>query len=249
VARIHNQTIQSSDLLDDSSVQELQLLANEHEYGLAYNASDNARAVPGMQLAGDIMTFLTKAINSKGANKIGIQFGAYGPFLSFFGLAGLPSASSNFTGIPDYASSMTFEVFGPSSTSFPSASDLRIRFLFSNGSTGIYGDPQPYPLFGGSDTSMSWSDFSKKISDFAIVSTEKWCNVCGNTAGVCATTGGSSPTGGNHKANVVAGAVGALITLTIVLGLQVLIALVAGFRVVRKRNQAPPVCSEKEMDI
>jgi hypothetical protein len=235
-------------------VQELQLLANEHEFGLAYDASDKARAVPGMQLAGDVLTFLTQAINSKGENKIGIQFGPYASFLSFFGLAGLPSASLNFTGIPDYASSMTFEVFASNSASFPSASDLKVRFLFSNGSTGIYGDPQPYPLFGGKDSVISWNDFSSKLNDFSLFeSTVKWCQVCGNTNGVCAATNGPSSgasSGSGHMSTVVAGVIGALVTLAVVLGALTLVALIAGLRVVRKSKQSEEdIKWQKEADM
>jgi hypothetical protein len=249
VARIHNQTIQSSNLLDSSTVLELQVLANEHEYGLAYNASDDARAVPGMQLAGEIMTFLSSAVSSRGANKLGIQFGAYASFLSFFGLVDLPAANSNFTGIPDYASSMSFELFGPSGTSFPNASDLKVRFLYSNGSISTYGEPQTYPLFGGNDTVMSWSDFSTKMNAVGIATTEKWCQVCGNTTGVCATTpnasssSSSSSTGGHQMSNAVAGVIGAMVTLAVILGLEALIALIAGLRVTRKRNQPQSLAS------
>ena len=225
---------------------ELQLLANEHEYGLAYNASDNARAMVGMQLAGEILTFLNGSVTGKGKQKLGIQFGAYASFLSFFGLADLPAASPNFEGIPDYASSMVFEVFGNStnSSSFPNATELSVRFMYSNGSTGVLGDPTPYPLFGGSSSVLSWNDFSSKVATFEVSTTEKWCNLCGNTTGTCApfsTSGSGSGNGsggssnqGKHMSNAVAGVIGAMVTLAVILGLEALVALVAGLRVVRK---------------
>jgi hypothetical protein len=225
---------------------ELQDLANEHEYGLAYNASDNLRAMQGMQLAGEIMTFFNSSIASNGSDKIAIQFGAYNSFLSFFGLANLPSTNVNFTGIPDYASSMVFELFasGSPNGSFPSTSDLNVRFFFSNGSTGIHGDPTPYPLFGGSDLVLSWKDFSSNMSSFAVSTTQQWCTMCGNTTGDCAgirSTPSSTPTStsssGHKKMSLaVAGVIGAMVTLAVVLGLEALIALIAGLRIVRKRR-------------
>lgn len=203
------------------------------------------------------MTFLNNSITSKGKTKIGIQFGAYASFLSFFGLTDLPKASVNFTGIPDYASSMVFEVYGPAgnATAYPGANDLNVRFFYSNGSTGILGAPTPYPLFGGSDLSVSWNDFATKMSAFEISTSEKWCTVCGNTTGVCAgvsnsSSGGSSSgsSGSKHggMSLAVAGVIGAMVTLAVVLGVEALIALVLGLRLYKKgaRNGASSPMSE-----
>jgi hypothetical protein len=248
VARIHNKTITEGDLLDAPTILELQDLANQHEWGLAYNASDDVRAIAGMQLAGEILTFLNTSITSKGANKLGMQFGAYGTFLSFFGLANLQAANVNFTGVPDYASSMVVELFtasGISNTTYPATSDLQVRFLYSNGSTGVYGDPIQYPMFGTNLPAVSWSDFQANLTTFAVSSTEQWCTICGNTTGSCApyalnaSASGSnnnngSSGGSSHMSLAVAGVIGAMITLAVVLGLEALIALVAGLRVVKK---------------
>jgi hypothetical protein len=232
-------------LLDPPTVLELQDLANAHEFGLAYNASDNMRALVGMQLAGEIITFFNNSINSQGANKVGIQFGSYNYFLSFFGLTGLPAVNNNFTGIPDYASSMVFELFSSnSSTTYPNASDLKVRFFFSNGSTYEGVAPTAYPLFGSQE--LSWADFSNNMSTFAVTTTEEWCHLCGNTTGTCApysnSSSGSNSNGssGGHKMSLaVAGVIGAMVTLAVVLGAEALIALVAGLRVVRKGSQVP----------
>jgi hypothetical protein len=219
------------------------VLANEHEFGLAYNASDNARAMPGMQLAGEILTFFNTSISKNGSSKLGIQFGAYASFLSYFGLAGLPSVNVNFTGIPDYASAMVFELFasGTNASSYPSVNDLKVRFLYANRSTGFYGDPTPYPPFNGTDMEISWSDFSSRLSSFAVSTTQEWCQICGNTTGDCAAFAPSSthsgqPSSSGHKGMslAVAGVIGAMVTLAVVLGLEALIALLAGLRVVRK---------------
>jgi hypothetical protein len=227
-------------------VLQLQLLANAHEYGLAYNATDTARAMQGMQLAGEILTFLNATVSTPASPKLGVQFGAYGSFLSFFGLAGLPAASANFAGIPDYASSMVFEVFGPApaaGSAIPAPADLSVRFLYANRSAGVVGAPVAYPLFAGSALELPWANFSAGMAAFAVDTTSKWCQVCGNTTGLCAGTssgGGASSasTGGaggkKHMSNAVAGVIGAMVTLAAVLGLGALVAVAAGLRLVRK---------------
>lgn len=254
VAEIHNSTIPSSDLLDNSTLFQLRALADHHEFGLAYNASDNARAVSGMQLAAEIVKYLNGTITGGGKQKLGIQFGAYATFLSFFGLSNLTAASENFYGVNDYASSMVFELFGTSGgNAVPAAEDLQIRFLFHNGSSADSVEPTAYPLFGGSDIVIPWTTFVDKMSEFSIATTEQWCKHCGNTTGTCAafasdsdggasTSSHSSSSGGISKA--VAGVIGAMVTLGVILGLEALILLVGGFRLVsKKRLQATPPSS------
>ncbi|EPE35515.1 Phosphoglycerate mutase-like protein [Glarea lozoyensis ATCC 20868] len=244
VSTIHNATIQSGDLLTSDTQYQLLQLANDHEYNLAYNASDPIRAIAGSTLAAQIVQNLNKTITSKSANPVSIQFGAYASFLSFFGLSGLPSVSDNFTGIVDYASSMAFELVTNatvSQTSYPSAADISVRFLFANGSASETPLTE-YPLFGQSEVTLPWTTFTEEMDKFAIGDQATWCERCGNTTGVCATadatTSASSPsttssTGGGMS-RVVAGVIGAMVTLAVVLGIEALVVLVAGLRLVRK---------------
>lgn len=252
VAEIHNATIQSDSILTNDTLFQIRTLADTHEFGLAYNASEpgNARAMPGMQLAGEILKFLNNTINTNGTSKLGIQFGAYASFLSYFGLANLTMANADFYGVPDYASSMVFELFANGTHSgFPAVGDLQVRFLFHNGTASNASEPTVYPLFGGSETSIPWSTFNAKMNAVAVSTTEQWCHACGNTTGTCAAyTSGSSSTasgsgsgssqssGGISKA--VAGVIGAMVTLAVILGLEALIMLVGGFRVVNKKTMA-----------
>ncbi|KAK7524352.1 histidine phosphatase superfamily [Phyllosticta citriasiana] len=250
VAEIHNSSINSSDLLTNETLFQLRTLADKHEWGLAYNASDDLRAMAGMQLAGEIVSYLDRTITGKGASKFGIQFGAYATFMSFFGLAQLPAANSDFRAVVDYASSMVFELFTPSddvsSSDFPSSEDLYVRFLFHNGTATNASEPLAYPLFGRSNTTISWSDFKTEMNKFAVSTTEQWCTKCGNTTGTCAAYADSSSSGssgassksstggGNGISTAVGGVIGAMVTLAVVLGLEALIMLVAGLRLVRK---------------
>ncbi|KAH8725978.1 histidine phosphatase superfamily [Phaeosphaeriaceae sp. PMI808] len=172
VATIQNTSIPNPAALSNSTLSRLSSLASQHEYGLAYNATDPIRAIAGMQLAAEILSALNATISSKGAaQKLSIQFGAYATFLSFFGLADLPAVNPMFKNIVDYASSMAFELYTTStSTSFPDANDLRVRFLFHNGvpSNSSSGSVTAYPLFGGSQTSLPWTDFAAGLRKFAV---------------------------------------------------------------------------------
>ncbi|KAK8199671.1 histidine phosphatase superfamily [Phyllosticta capitalensis] len=249
VAEIHNSSINSSDLLTNETLFQLRTLADKHEWGLAYNSSDDLRAMAGMQLAGQIVEYLNSTITGKGASKFGIQFGAYATFMSFFGLAQLPAASTDFEAVVDYASSMVFELFTPSdnvsSSNFPTTDDLYVRFLFSNGTASNTSEPVEYPLFGRSNNTVSWSDFQTEMNKFAVATTEQWCTKCGNTTGTCAAYADSTSSGsgsasskssgsGNGISTAVGGVIGAMVTLAVVLGLEALIMLVAGLRLVRK---------------
>lgn len=246
VALIHNSTttFPSSTLLTDQVVQELLVLANEHEFNLAYNSSDPIRAVAGMTLAGEVLAALNKTITSGGKSKLNIQFGAYSPFLSYFGLTGLSAVNPNFTGIPDYASSMAWElVTNDTSTGIPSTSDISVRFVFHNGSA-VDGSEQlqTYPLFGQSTLELPWAQFVDKSNEFAISSQTQWCQACGNTTGICAST--SDNTGANNSSSSsssgsgmslgVAGVIGAMVTLGVLVGLFVLSMLIFGLRLVPK---------------
>ncbi|KAF2012706.1 phosphoglycerate mutase-like protein [Aaosphaeria arxii CBS 175.79] len=255
VATIHNQTIPSSDLLTNSTLLQLHTLANAHEWGLAYNASSPMRAVSGMQLAGEILDYMNSTITSglKGStsNKIGVQFGAYATFLSFFGLADLPKASTDFTGIVDYASSMAFELFTTADVStsngFPkSADDISVRFLFHNGTASNTSTPSVYPLFGGSATSLSWKDFASSMSKFAIRTNEEWCTACGNSTGTCAAYAPSSNNansneegkGGSHMSAAIGGVIGAFVTLAVVMAALLAVMLIGGVRFASKKTLA-----------
>ena len=224
---------------------QLRTLADTHEFALAYNASDPVRAITGSTLSAQVVSALNATVASAGKKTLlNIQFGAYGGFQSFFGLANLTDTNPDFFGVPDYASTMTFELFTTVAPSpFPAVSDLSVRFLFHNGTTSNASAPVAYPLFGQQSTSLSWNDFVKGMKNFAIGDQKTWCQACGNSTGVCADSStpapsasstGSSSSGGISKA--VAGVIGAMVTLAVILGVEALIMLVAGVRLVSKKR-------------
>ncbi|KFZ16616.1 hypothetical protein V502_05006 [Pseudogymnoascus sp. VKM F-4520 (FW-2644)] len=248
VSKIHNSTIPSGDLLTDDVLHQLQTRANQHEFNLAYNISEPVRAIAGSTLAAEIVQQLNATITSKSASSLGVQFGAYNSFLSFFGLAQLPSVSDDFTGIVDYASAMVFELVTSATvteSSYPSTDQISVRFLFTNGSAA-YNPLTEYPLFGQSATSLPWNTFVSSMNKFAIGDKASWCSACGDTTGACAATSTStdssnssaagSGSGGISKA--VAGVIGAMVTLAVLLGLATLVLLFGGLRVVSKKRLA-----------
>lgn len=205
------------------------------------------RAVAGMQFAGEVLSYMNSIISSNGTKKFGIQFGAYATFMSFFGLVDLPAANSDFMGVVDYASSMTFELFtdADASTGFPAADDLQIRFLFHNGTATNSSAPVAYPLFGGERDTVSWNDFQNNLNKFAISTTEEWCNKCGNSTGTCAAYASAAPStaaqgksSGGGISPAVGGVIGAFVTLAVVLGTLAAVMLIGGFTLVSKKRMA-----------
>jgi hypothetical protein len=248
VSEIHNKTIPSSDLLTEETLFQLQTLADNHEFNLAYNSSEPIRAIAGSTLAAQILQQLNSTITGKSKQQVGIQFGAYASFLSFFGLAQLPAANVDFTGIVDYASSMTFELITNatvSNTSYPTSDQISVRFLFANG-TASANPLTAYPLFNQSETVLPWNTFADKMNKFAIGDQADWCSACGNTTGTCASTSTSTSTStsatatssssGGGMSKAVAGVIGAMVTLAVILGVEALIMLVAGLRLVSKKR-------------
>ncbi|RMZ77229.1 hypothetical protein DV738_g4537, partial [Chaetothyriales sp. CBS 135597] len=232
VASIHNSSDEfpNADLLTSDLFNELKVLAAEHEWNLAYNESEPIRAVSGSTLAADGLDALNATINSKGKNKVNVQFGAYATMLSYFGLANLTAASPDFYGLPGYASSLAWEIVTNatvSSDSYPSTDEISVRFLFANGTASDSNPLVEFPLFGQSASPLPWNDFVDATHKFSL-----------NDQASCSDgkKGGIS--------TIVAGVIGAMVTLGVILGLELLVMLVAGLRLVRKnRVAASPMSS------
>ncbi|KKY24072.1 putative histidine acid [Diplodia seriata] len=104
--------------------------------------------------------------------KLSLLFGEFQPMLSFFALALQQSSNSSRSyGIPDFASSMAFELFsyGDATEGYPATSDLWVRFYFRNG-TSDSSELVAYPIFGHgpSETAMRWSDFETSMRDIML---------------------------------------------------------------------------------
>ena len=259
VASIHNASddFPNAQLLTPETFFQVRTLGDQHEFNLAYNASEPIRAVTGAIVAAQVVTALNSTITGKGSNKLNVQFGAYGGMFSYFGLADLLQLNPDFYGVPDYASSLVWELVTNATVtgdSFPSTDDISVRFLFHNGTTSNISEPVAYPLFGQSQTVLPWKDFVSATEKFSINGQSAWCQACGNSTGVCSSealgTSGSgsgnssssssgtssSSSSGGGMSRAVAGVIGAMVTLGVILGLELLIMLIAGLRLVRKKN-------------
>lgn len=216
-------------------------------------------AIAGSTLASQILSALNTTLTSPSHSpRLTLELGAYASFFSFFGLANLTSiplssssaGSTNFNGIADYASAMVFELVTNASvtdSAYPSPDEVSVRFLFHNGTVSDSSAPQAYPLFGQSSTLLSWNDFTAGMKRFAIGDQRDWCAACGNSTGVCALSAASSaPSGSSGSSNnssggiskAVAGVIGAMVTLAVVLGIEGLILLIGGLRIASKKRLA-----------
>ncbi|KAL3476472.1 histidine phosphatase superfamily [Aspergillus californicus] len=239
VGYIHN----TSNVPTESQLHQAFLLANIEQYNLAYNSSESIRAVAGSTLAAEMLMGLNETVTSGGEVKLHIEFGSYGTFLSYFGLANLPAADVNFTGIPNYASSMVWElVTNSTSDSFPDTSEISVRFAFHNSTLTSSSSLTEYHLYDQSTAAIPWSTFVEQTEKIAYMDTAQWCQACGNTDGQCASSDSSDSdsastdavggSGGISKA--VAGVIGAMVTLAVIFGLEALVLLVGGFRITKK---------------
>ena len=72
---------------------------------------------------------------------------------------------------------------------------------------------------------------------------KEWCEACGEKSGACAafypeeSVAEAAKKSGNGMSNAVAGVIGAMVTLGVVLGLQALVLGVAGLRLTKRRKQ------------
>ncbi|PHH79881.1 hypothetical protein CDD82_2106 [Ophiocordyceps australis] len=239
-ASIHNSTIPSSGLVTPAARSQLYHLASVHEWNLAFNASQSVRAIAGAVFAGQVLNSLQALVDARpDAPYLNAQFGPYGTFMAFFGLAQLHAVSSDFMAICDYASSMVFELVTSSDAATVAPQDIFVQFSFANGSAADSG-LKLFPLFGQNKLALPWPEFKTAMSSFAVADSKHWCDLCGNTSGKCAAyqASGSGPSSSSsHDSGVskpVAGVIGALVTLVIILALQATVMLIGGLRLVRK---------------
>ncbi|KAJ6103580.1 hypothetical protein N7486_003802 [Penicillium sp. IBT 16267x] len=232
VAFIHNliNSFRTPDLLSNQTIQQLFILANAHEFNLAYNSSEPIRAVAGITL-----TIIG------GKSKLNVQFSVYSTFFSYFGLAML-TISNTFTRMPDYASSMAWELAANASrTGIPSQSEISVRFVFHNG-----------PVLRGrrSYNHIRWLDnplfrsprlIHEQVCDHlsaAVVPSMRKQHLCLRHYVRCyhkrVVPGGSSSRG--SKGLSLGDVIGAMVTVGILAGLTALLMLVFNLRLMRKNT-------------
>ncbi len=191
---VHNSTVYEQ--LDPADLSELRMLASQQQFARNGDLSisgltqgDRIRTISGQTYAAHVLSLLGQTIGSQGsAEKMSVLFSCYEVFLAFFSLSALSGTSEEFTQIPEPGSVMVFELFSntANATVFPDTADLRVRFLFRNGT-----DPATpllsYPLFGrgNSATDMTWDDFEMNMNTIALSEIGTWCKTCGSLAMYC----------------------------------------------------------------
>jgi len=152
-------------------------------------------------------------------------FGDLEPFISFFALSDLSDVSGNFKELPEFGSTMVFELFSVDlqGSSYPSENDLWVRFLFRNGTSNGQ-DLVQYPLFGQGrgNADMKWTDFRDQMAKIMVPRVGEWCDTCLSMSSFCAFYGNLSYAEGDDSAShgrvtpPIAGVIGAVVTLGIV---------------------------------
>lgn len=145
---------------------------------------------------------------------------------------------------------MAFELFSyatpPTNSNlsipFPSVSDLRVRFLYRNGTTDT--DPLiEYSLFGfgNSEADMSWTDFVQGMGEFNLNDLTDWCTACNTASLFCqaleddqeSSNSTSSKNGSSSSSSGMSPAIGGVIGATVTTALMIIVAAVLmlfGFR-------------------
>ncbi|EOD50932.1 putative histidine acid protein [Neofusicoccum parvum UCRNP2] len=235
------QSILSNNITLRGAYDELRYLADQQQW--AFNSMPNSsqwiRAIAGSMLARKVLGQLAVNIATGGANaKMSLLFGEFQPMLSFFSLAlASRSDSSRMYGIPDFASSMVFELFsyGDSNGSYPATSDLWVRFYFRNG-TANSSELVAYPIFGHgpSETAMSWTEFEESMGNIMLEDIADWCTACDAASIFCPALNSSlSVTSGGQSSSMppaVAGVIGAGVTLGVALLAVAALMLLGGLR-------------------
>lgn len=245
VARIHNGTNHPAFTnVTEEQLSQLRTLSDTAEWGYNFNASQPARQLHAQTLAAGLLAQLNQTVTSKGKLKLSLLAGSYDTFMAFHGLLGLPQVNPDFYGLPEYASTLAMELFTTTDNdaAFPAnpAQDLRVRFLFKNGTAGTLSQ---FPIFGSGKQDLSWPEFLEAMKSRAITSVGQWCSLCSSKATFCAaykdtnaagaggSQAGEAQAAPNGISNTVAGVIGAMVTLGVV-------ALLGGlaFVVLRRRR-------------
>lgn len=218
-----------------------------------YNSSLPDRSIGGESLLGGMLRQIKSVVDDEAATKFSLMTGSYDTFLAFFGIMGLPAVEPKFYGIPDYASTITFELYSEAdNATFPAAGnvdeELLVRFLFRNGTEAdseltsyALGD-LPVEESGG----VKYGAFRNGLEGDAMSSVGAWCQRCGSQAEFClsadATMDGetASSSAGNENGGqnsglsaAAGGGIGAGVTLAVVAA----VALLA-WVILRKRSSA-----------
>ena len=255
---VHNST--ASQYVTDDVLSQARSLVDQWAYAmygdlsaLSLTGQAGIRAIAGRTLANRVLRMFDTNIDTSGEySKMNLMFGTYETMVSFVSLAQLQSSDQElFQGVPDVGSSMVFELFSlfvDQEGQYPDRSNMYVRFLFQNSTEG---ELVAYPMFGrgNSEIVMSLDDFVTGMENIQILSIADWCTECNSYSIFCPAvegTGQQNPTAGSGTgivnqpkhglSPVVAGVIGAMVTLVFVALLLAAVMLIGGIRIFRKQN-------------
>lgn len=248
-----HQNITTTDLAQARDLANQQVRAfNGYSTSQGSETEKSVQTIAGQSLATEIVRLLWSNFESGGVeSKLNLLFGSYEPIIAFSVLSGLARVKKELADIPNPGSSMVLEMFTDAhreNGDYPSETDLRIRFLFRNG-TDPSADLVLYPLFDHAGAAnMTFDEFLSDMQNISISSPEDWCTQCDSKLPFCAvsadeTGGGTEPLSPSlspdHKAigPAVAGVIGAIVALAAASILFALLILIGGVRFHRDRSQ------------
>ncbi|KAJ3042242.1 hypothetical protein HK097_002085 [Rhizophlyctis rosea] len=119
----------------------------------------------------EVVTQLQGAAVPGSAQKFTYYSGHYTTFTNFFGLTGLSTTNTSLQAIPDYGSTLIFELLAT-----PGSNDRFVRFSYRNG----YAAPVAFPI-ANLPVIAPLADFVKTMDQWSKSGLKGWCDICGNT--------------------------------------------------------------------
>ncbi|KIV87230.1 hypothetical protein PV11_02788 [Exophiala sideris] len=253
-AYIHNSTVAES--LSTVDLERAKILAADLVFALNANTTasgstsgDHIRAIAGRTLATRLLEAFNTNINNQGtSDQMTLLFGSFEPMVAFAALADIVSEqNAAFYNVPEPGSSFIFELMSmqdEKTTSYPNTSDIYVRFFHQNG-TDNYSSLVEYPLFGLSPSAspISFLDFAAGLEKFLMYDVADWCTACASFSVFCPAfldsnttynpTTGVLSSGHTGLSPVVAGVIGAVVTLAAAALLFGAVMLFGGIRLHR----------------
>lgn len=230
---IHNATIMNQ--ISSEQLAQARYWANYHESGSFSDPNpSNIGNIAGQTMIPGLLTDIQQIANSTNPLKIAYTAISYKPFLSLFSMWKSGESLSN--NIVDYASTIVIEV----------QTDNTLNFVFRNGTQG---DFEPVQVLG-SMQNLPINTFMNEMEKYQLPTLASWCDACStteergcNTLAALNGTGGAGyasidSTIGRHRVSpVVAGVIGAMVTLAVVV-IALLLALLGKSLLGKKRSRS-----------
>lgn len=209
---IHNATILNE--VTPDQLAQARYWANYHESGSFTDGNpQNIGNIAGQTMLPGLLSDIEQIANATNPLKIAYTAISYKPFLSLFSM--WQSGEDLSSSIVDYASTLVIEVH----------TDNTLNFVFRNGTQGNF---EPIQVLG-SLQNLPMNTFMTEMEKYQLPTLAAWCDACSTTEERgCSTLAALNGTGGagyasidstigRHRVSpVVAGVIGAMVTLAVV---------------------------------